>query len=234
MEIQDFPLYATTFEWGRVESKQHIYATEMQSIQELRREAINRNIDIDDSPDLIYDAIRNQVPSIEWQMQNILDMSNRTIVSEEEFLMADSYGSYGFSTMNLYLRNLPDSKAPLNATIDKLTPLEKDIVVYRFVKKFDYLPRAKGSMFTSDGYLSTSICAAAISAAACGEGGAVMRIYVPHGKKCIYFPGREKELLFPHHIELELLVDVSHGFYCSSKGGFVLNDRIPVYDFIML
>jgi len=56
-----------------------------------------------------------------------------------------------------------------------------------------------------------------------------MRIYVPHGKKCIYFPGNEKELIFSHHIELELLVDVSNGLYCSSlKGGFVRNEKIPV------
>lgn len=69
----------------------------------------------------------------------------------------------------------------------------------------------------------------------CGlNSGAMMRIKVPQGKKCIVLPGNEYELLFPHDIQLQLIDILYNKFYCIQKDEFTTDNNIVIFDFIML
>jgi hypothetical protein len=46
--------------------------------------------------------------------------------------------------MNSYLRSVSNSPAPINDIISKLTPLEKDIIVYRYINAKDFIPSVPG------------------------------------------------------------------------------------------
>jgi hypothetical protein len=71
------------------------------------------------------------------------------------------------------------------------------------------------------GYLSTSFSASHIIQVGCESESnslSIMCINVPKGKKCIYIPGREHELLFPHNTEIEMLSKTENQtFSCISS-----------------
>jgi hypothetical protein len=235
MENNKCDLFITTYDYGKIESEDDLFTNGINTLEDLHLEAINRNINISYPFHVICTSIQNEFPSLEWQKQNMLYMSDRDLVSEEELESVRSYGSYSFTTMNGILRKYPDREALLNVTIDKMNPLDKDIVVFRYIKLFNFLPLTIGETFDSYGYLSTSISAAGITGAACSyKKVAVMRIHVPKGKKCIYLPGSEKELLFSHGISLQLLNIQHNNFYCFKKDKFSTDNNIVLYDFIML
>lgn len=226
--------FATTSQFGNIKNNK-IHYSGVKNLKELQIEAINRNIDIDDSFQNICNNIQKQLPSLEWQKQNLLDTSNRNLVSKEEFDDVYNYQNYSFSSMNYELRRNPNLEAPINNTIDKMKPLDKDIVVFRGIDEYDFLTLNIGDIFQSNGYFSTSISATLITGGACeSNNGAVMRIYVPKGKKCIYIPGREKELLFSHGIILQL-TNISYNMYnCLTNDKFNTNNQIVLFDFAML
>lgn len=227
-------LFATTYQYGRVKSLEKIYTTGPTTLKDLKVEAINRNINISDRYHVICKSIQNELPSLEWQKQNILDMSNRDLVSKEELDLVNSYGSYSFSSMNNDLRYHPNQEAPINRTIDKMQPLDKDIIVFRGINRFNFLPLNIGEIFDSYGYLSTSMSATLITEGACQlNEGAVMKIRVSKGTKCIYLPSTERELLFSHGIKLQLIDVFYNSLYCPKDDNFATNKNVVLFDFIM-
>jgi hypothetical protein len=234
MEDIECELFASTFNYGNISSEDDIYASGPDNLKDLQFEAINRNINISYPFHIICNSIKNELPSIDWQTRNLLDMSNPNLVSREELNDVNNYGNYSYNSMNEYLRINPNKKAPINDIIAKMKPLDKDIIVFRYIKKFDFLPPI-GEIFKSYGYLSTTMSASLITKTQCKPNkGAVMRIHVPKGTKCIYLPGNERELLFSHGIELKL-INISHNkFYCFSNNEFTSNNNIVLFDLIML
>lgn len=162
-------------------------------------------------------------------------MSNSNLISTEELDYVTNYKNYSFGLINEVLRENPNREAPINNIISKMLPLDKDIVVFRGISRFNFLPLIVGDIFESHGYLSTSMSATLITEGACElNGGAIMRIHVPKGKKCIYLPGGEKELLFSHGIRLQLINILYNKFYCLSNGEFNTNNNVVLFDFMML
>lgn len=234
-DTNECDLYAGTFNYGYIDSFDDIYETGPDSLKDLKYEAINRGINISDSFSVICKHIKNELPSLNWQKQNIFDMSNQELVSEKEFKDVNDYGSYTFRTMNENLRKFPDRQAPINQTINKMQPLEKDIIVFRSVDKSEFLPLNVGDIFNSYGYLSTSMSSTLITKVRCSSNkGAVMKIRVPRGKKCIFLPGKEYELLFPHNIQLQLINVHYNKFYCFKNDEFNTDNNVVIFEFIML
>lgn len=121
-----------------------------------------------------------------------------------------------------------------------MPPLEKDIVVYRYVRKVqkEYTP---GEVETFKGYLSTSFDDLFVSSLACVSGAKnvkVMKIHVPKGKKAVYIPSDETELLFPHNTQM-VFTGITMGFVCfkgerhDPKEIHILDD-VEVYNWQML
>jgi hypothetical protein len=220
-------LFARTRKYGFIENEKDIFFS---GTDDLYHEVINRNINTSYPLHVICNSIKNEIPSIEWQKQNLLDMSNRDLVSLNELKDVSSYSAYEYEWMNEELRFNPNIDASINTTINKMQGLDKDIVVFRHIKTYDYLRINLGGIFNSYGYLSTTMSGELITKTACTENGAVMRIHVSKGTKCIYIPGYEKELLFPHGIQLQLVKVSYNSFYCSGN----TDNNIIVYDFVML
>ena len=167
-------------------------------------------------------------------------MANRDLVSPKEFKLIESYWSYGFEPMNNELR-YGSLSAPLNNIISRLPPLDKDITVFRYVHKYNYLPTDIGKIFTSTGYLSTTMGAFLTSKAICTskiqrkKQMAIVKINVPKGTRAIYIPSNEKELLFSHNIQLKL-TDYDVGkFVCkTNKDACEVINGIPFFTFEMI
>ena len=234
MESNRCYLFAGTYSYGHVISINKIHTTGPDTLEDLHLEAINRNINVSYPFNMICNSIQNELPSLEWQKQNIWDMSDRNLVTKEELELINNYGNYSFSEMNEDLRRYPNQDALMNRTISKMLPIDKDIVVFRYIDTFKFLPLEIGQTFESYGYLSTSISAGLITEGACESNeGAVMRIHVSRGTKCIYLPGRERELIFSHGISLQLINVTYNKFYCLKNGKFSTDNDIILYDFVM-
>ena len=67
------------------------------------------------------------------------------------------------------------------------------------------------------------------------EGGSkiMLKIRVPKGKKAIYVPGKEAELIFAHKTQLRLLDYYIGTMACKEKEFYAIND-VAIYDFQML
>lgn len=206
----DCPLWVGTISWGHVTNVNTIKARPVQNLSEhLRLRGVNT-----------CEELQKQFPSIDWQKHNIVAV---TSLSDSDKKLLYDYGSYDYEYMNNVLRNYPDRPARINDIIALMTPLDKEIIVYRYVNDHSYLPKIPGTIFTSYGYLSTSMNIVHVMEAINDiPNSALMKIIVPSGKKALYLPNpREVELLFPHNIQLLLT-------------GYELQENIPIYTLYML
>jgi hypothetical protein len=243
MEKANCKIWVSTFRYGRVQTQKDTYTTGIYKLVDLYLQAIRRNIDIDLGEEKICELIKNQTPSLEWQGQILIELSDQNIITEDELNLVRSYGNYSFSSMNNALRRNPMREAPINDIISKLSPLPNDIVVFRYVDKHDYLPTYIGKIFVSQGYLSTTMDAAMVTKAVCQDTknqesikeGAIMQINIPAGARAVYLSGDEKELLFSHNIELKLINYTKGKFICEPKKDVcvIVND-VPFFTFEMV
>lgn len=126
-----------------------------------------------------------------------------------------------------------------------MPPIDKNITTFRYVATKEFLPTIIGSIFTSYGYLSTTMDAFWIAKATCeqnkyDEDQAVMKVHIPKGKKAVYLSGNESEILLPHDIELKLISLTNKKFMCPLKKSktsewecHILNN-VPIYEFQLL
>ncbi len=153
--------------------------------------------------------------------------------------------------MNGALRSNPDGPAPLNNIIASMPPLDKDIVVFRYIYNDQFLPKEIGSTFQSLGYFSTTMNPVLTASRVCfmktrgspvkdptKEVVAVMRIHVMKGTRAIYIPGGEYELIFAHNIELQLVSYKTGKFLCahedvSSEHCYIVDD-VLIYTYNLL
>jgi len=116
-----------------------------------------------------------------------------------------SYINNNYIQYNISLRTNPLGEAQLNQAIDRLSPIDRDIYVMRQIPKGSVKLPEQGP-FLSLGYLSTSIdFNIYLEEPNTFERNTYLRIHVPKGRKAIYIPGHETELLFPHNIILTVL-----------------------------
>jgi len=143
-------------------------------------------------------AYVRELPSFEWQKQMLYWF---TTLSWDEKMIVNSYKSYGYTQANEKLREYPESEAIMNDIIAKAPSLPNDIVVYRYVT-CNFPPTTDGA-YKHAGYLSTSYLASFVLKD-CVENMRYIRFVVPKGFKCIFIPGWEYELIFPHNIEIKI------------------------------
>jgi hypothetical protein len=243
MEKANCKIWVESRNYGSVEDENDTYTTGIYSLVDLYLQAIRRNIDIDLGEEKICELIKDQTPSLKWQRRILIEISDKNIVTEDELEIMHSYRDTGYIHMNVGLRRNPTGKALINDIISRLSPLPNDIVVFRYVKKYKYLPTDIGKIFTSQGYLSTTMDAAMTTGAICdniinGEfikDGAIMQINVPAGARAIYLSGDEKELLFPHNTQLKLINYTKGKFICEpiNYTCVIVND-VPFFTFEMV
>jgi hypothetical protein len=239
-----YDIWKSTISYGSIHATNDDIRDEgIEDLPELYLHAIARDIDISLNVKDICEKIKEQIPSKEWQIKNLLTMSNRDLVSEESLKQVSDYGSYSFENMNISLREGWTNESPINDTISKMEPLDKDIIVFRYLRRYKFLPTIPGSIFDSKGYLSTTMDPLLASNAVCNSiipfdanYGAIMKIKIPAGKKAIYLPGREKELLLPHDIKLLLTGFSKKKYVCPSKDRKTcyIMDNMPVFEFTMM
>jgi len=131
-------LYVTTFNWGGIKDKKDVFSRNLKC-GELILTALIRDISLDTDIKDIFKLIQDETPSIEWQTENLFRSNNREIVTQIEFNRIDSYASHGYQSMNNDLRDIPSGKAILNDVIDKMPPLDKDIIVFRYIEMDNFL-----------------------------------------------------------------------------------------------
>lgn len=172
------------------------------NLDELYLSAHMSGIEIILSPDEIYNKLKVQLPTIEWQKQN---MTITSTIDKEDKKLINRYIDYDSISMNNDLRKNPSKNAKLNDVINITNDLEKDIIVFRSISKpTEKIP--KSGIFKSYGYLSTSFNPYLYSETIQKKPNAqILKIYIPKGKKAIYIPSHEYELIFPHNIELEIM-----------------------------
>lgn len=167
----------------------------------LRKAALVLGWDPELPPDEICRRIEEIVPSKDWFIQNLKISSTFPPEIKE---MISSYISYDYEGMNIRLRHAPQAEAILNDYIDKLPPIDKDIIVVRRLSRGYPIPSGP---FISTGYLSTSVDYAHPRYAEPREGdrSTYMKIYVPAGTKALFGSPFEGELIFKHGVVLEVL-----------------------------
>ena len=203
----DYPFSVSTTSYPDVYKIEDIDILDSYDLNELYLAASMSEVDIILPPEKVHQKLLETLPSFEWEKENILLVSS---ISDENKRLLNNYVSYGYRYMNESLRRNISGEAPLNDIIEITNSLEKDIIVFRYSKPGDYL-RSSG-IFKSYGYLSTSINSYRYSSIPDEDikrenvkmKRAIMRIHVPKGKKAIYVPGHESELIFPHNIDLEV------------------------------
>jgi hypothetical protein len=149
----------------------------------------------------------------------------------EDRRLIGEYASWDSDRVNNSLIIDPEQDAPLNSIIANLEPLEKDILVYRYIRKYEiqgtdqkssfYLPPASGE-YIYYSYLSTSFLASFVVHNSClRDVVGIMVISVPRGSRCMYIPGlisrQEYEIVFPHKTVLEIQGKASRDFVCSEE-----------------
>jgi hypothetical protein len=212
--------------------------------------SLTRGIDINQNADKIKEEYLSQLPDAEWQLDAIDAYAK---LSRDAQNMIEDYVSYGYEITNTSLRHaLADSsrKIPQNSglyviqqSIDKMPPLDKNIIVYRYVHRIkDY---NIGDIDTFGGYLSTSFDDLMISERSCGYDDEMMRkpliimkIHVPKGTKALYIPSEETELIFSNNTQMKL-IDKTKGFVCykgdmDKPQDIHIRDDVSVYEWQML
>jgi len=212
----------------------------------LRIECFNRGLlpEEEEGIDLLA-LLRPQLPSLRWQMTQLRQLA---VLPLEERELIGEYASHGSDTINNDLVARPEQVAPLNTIIAQLPPLEQDIIVYRYIRKYElggslksrsYLPPESGE-YEYHSYLSTSFMSyLVINQTAClGRGSreiaAIMRIRVPKGTHCMAVPSTidrpEYELLFPHQTRIRV-DEKSQQVYVCDQG---VEREFTTYDVTML
>lgn len=210
---------------------------------EIRIAGFNRGIDNTMPISLICNEIKKQCPSIEWQTQMI---EQAVYLDKAEKDKIESYMSYGFYSMNLRLRKRwteYSSDLLINSAIQKMPPLEKDIIIYRSMNDIneelgdiEYL-----------GYLSTSFNVNYVAKLAIEDiitleklkstnKQIILRIRVPAKFKCLYIPSQEVEIILPHLTKLRILQKYIKTYtYRKRDGQFNYISRdILTYDCIVI
>lgn len=234
-----------TDKWGSVTKEKlakHYLPTSKVSVNksELCLSALSRGIDIDKGPDYIKEEYLKQFPSVEWQVENLSDFSKLT---SDERKLVFTYIGYGYEPINQWFRLGGNDKDhpyyTIQKVIEKMPPLDTDIVVYRYVRTVqgEYEP---GDVISVSGYLSTSFDEFLVSGAVCRAAKRrmkMMKIYVPKGKKAIYIPSNETELLFAHGTRMEFL-RMTKGVVCykgeREKPEAIYVRDVKVYEWQML
>ena len=212
---------------------------------ELYLEALNRNINIstNSNPTLIWKNVIESMPDQNWQKDMIIWFFK---LSEDEMMLIYHYFNFGYENMNAILRFKPSQSADMNNSINKSIPLPNDIIVFRYTYNNDelsYIP--DNGIFTFNGYLSTSYKSSYVTNINCNSDSysdehkdiSLLRIKVQKGKHCIYIPGKEYELIFPHKTQLNVISKKNepliHSIDCKN---FKPNKIVTkmVYDIIML
>lgn len=196
--------------------------------------AVNIGIDIIKDQESIIREYINTLPSLEWEAENILAYTD---VDDKTKRMVENYTGHGYKLINRQLRagiNNTDHLLIQNL-IDKMPPLDKDIMVYRYSKMDDILP-SLGDTTILGGYLSTSIDPNMVSYRICetmtpGSIG-LMKIHVPKGARCIYIPGSESEFIFSNRSKLRL-IKKEDGIICTVEG-IKFDEDIKLYTFEMV
>lgn len=175
-----------------------------------------------DALDVIVDKIRANLPSIEWQRANLERMSR---ITPEETRMVYKYVKTGYETINFVLRGIRETTdysdvelRMIDGVIDKMNPLEQDIVVWRY-ETFGFL---NTGTYQKKGYLSTTIDPLLMNRVLCSPFQKtkryILRIVVPRGAKCIYVPSFEQELIFPHNTSLTVTsIDLEGTIVCDQR-----------------
>ena len=147
----------------------------------------------------------------------------------EERKVLGAYASYDSGEVNNDFIKQPDQTPLFNKIIEKLPPVENDIVVWRYIREYEiegdaknrvYLPPDSGE-YEYLSYLSTSFMSQyVITYHSCqNQVLALMRIVIPKGSKCLYVPsvvGRvEYEILLPHKTHLRIDGKEQQSFVCS-------------------
>lgn len=98
-------------------------------------------------------------------------------------------------------KNAGDAVKSLDSAIKKAAPLEGDLVVYRGIHGDFAQKLGDGSEFTDKGFTSATLHAQYAHNLFAGEGGSVIKITVPAGRKVAYLSqdGAEKEVLLPRN-----------------------------------
>lgn len=147
----------------------------------------------------ICTAIKEQLPSEQWMVES------ETIANSS----SEIWSYLWMPDYNKVLRKNPSNPAPINDVINMIPPLDKDIIVYRYIRGNDDIfgNLNIGDIFRSYGYLSTTVFNC-IMQNAYFQSFILMKIYVPKGKKGAFMSkawGNQWEIIFPHNIQLKLL-----------------------------
>ena len=234
-------MYLSTDSWGEEDiDAQSIMNWEL---PRLYQEAILRGLDPRMGVNRMCEAVRELLPDIEWEKQQIIWYSKLPTNAQE---MIRSYVSYGFKHMNDTLRgkymknarNIPK----MNKFIVDSPPLTKDIIVYRYFSDDSKMIPSSG-IFQVQGYLSVSYSAQRTAHVICKAlnsktktSVALMRILVPKGTNCIYVPGTEHELIFPHDSTLKVISKNKQDLVCGLDENYnIINTaNVMVYNLEML
>jgi hypothetical protein len=139
-------------------------------------------------------------PSMKWMKNSI--KYQYFLAPIEQRLVAD-YISYGYKDSNDSLRKSKNKNTNLNRVIFDSYPLDKDIVVYRYIKTTGFIE----DEFYHTGYISTSIMITrTVEIALKSKTGnvSVMEIIIPRGVHCLWIPSHETEIILPHLTKLKL------------------------------
>jgi hypothetical protein len=228
-EICEYKVDTNSF--GYVMDEEDMFLDGFKTTSDLYLSAIARDIDINMPLSDICNKIKQETPSIEWQK---LQMYWQNTLSRDEKDDLYDYISHGYARKNRRLRNNIAGAASINDIIEKSIPLDKDIIVYRYIRNANTILLENGE-FTSYGYLSTSFDAVHSVTAVCKtQNMSIMKILVQKGTKCVCIPGRESEILFPHLTKLsiyskdeaDIVCQISDKHYSVIKKGYVYRCKI--------
>lgn len=222
LNINDDRLYIKTTNFGRIKNEtqvRYIKIDNSRFLTNIKFDLLNRNL-IENNKEYDQNILLNLfhilLPSLDWFYRSLLVHSN---LSDQDKSIINEYISYSYNHMNNNLRNdnsLKSENAALNGILNKLLPLEQDIIVYRYVWNVDFI-REK---FHHKGYISTTISVNFMSDLICDDqydGCSILKILIPKGTHCIYIPSSEYEIIFPHNLELEYVDKSNQTFYTESK-----------------
>ena len=186
-------------------------------------------LDVTRAPNIIYTQLMKMLPLMKWQRNVVKSLP--PLLNDETYRLLSTYLSNAFIIINERLRNNPTGNALLNNVIESLPAIDRDIVVFRVINKSITKLPDKG-IFKSLGYLSTSIAYYNYANILDKKRDKIqlLKIYVPKGKKAIFIPGDELELIFPHNIELEVLNRTDKSFVSVKKE----NITVDLYEMQML
>lgn len=207
-----------TFAFGDAETPEDL-CVEALSDRDFSMETLNRRLD------LHCELLQSVIPSLQWQGEMLLWYTH---VNDEYKHLVEKYTTFGSFQINQALIKHPDAAAPLNDLIGTAIPLPHDIVVYRFVQSVLNL----AGVYEIHGYCSTTF-RATFAIKSIAKGGTLFRILIPAGSKCLFIPGDEFELIFPHQTRLNILKSSVETFVYVDCGSSKHTDLL-VYDTVMM